>query len=153
MTTDTRSFVRLPDIPSDPADREAVLARAFLRDALDVLGTKIDARPEHPAQLLEQGALAVGGIVRGAHDVQDDVLVARLHDLHLLDAGNRRERALDERYAGDQRTIAPLQIVGDPSGDALHERQAAAAGTLACARHADVLNAIADEGHAAVEQV
>src|SRR5580704_5059555 len=138
---------------SDLADREAILARALLRHALEKLRAKGDALAEDAVQLRQQRRLARSGEIRGAHDVQHDLIATRLHDLQLLDAGNGGEGALHQRDAGDEGAVAALQVVGHAAGDALHEGQAATAGTGALRPYADVLDPVTDEGHAAVVEV
>src|SRR6516162_10675259 len=114
MTAETRSPVELAAM-SDPADGEAVLTRALLRDALHVARADVHARPEHPAKLGKQRLLGGGGEIRGAYHVHHDLPGRWLHDLHLLQARNRGQRALDQRDARNEGAVAALQIVGYPS--------------------------------------
>src|SRR5882762_7161349 len=152
MTTDTRSSAGLADM-SDPADRKSVLARVLLRDALHILCPDVDPWTEHHAKLTQQRLLGRRAEVGRAHHVQYDVIEGGLHDLQLLEAGYRGQRALHQRHARHHRAVASLEIVRDPSGDSLHERQAASAGAAAVRRDPDILDSVADERHAAVEQV
>src|SRR5213082_419294 len=152
MTTDTRAPAEPPDI-SDAADRKAVFARALLRDARHVLRADVDPGAEHGAKLTQQRLLGRGAEVGCAHDLQHDVFQRRLHDLQLLEPGNRRQGPLHQRHAGDHRAVAALQIVGDAPRDPLHERQSASAGAAASRRNPDILDAVADEGHAAIDEV
>src|SRR5213082_3462974 len=152
MTTDTRSPAELPGM-SDAADRKAVFARALLRDVRHVFRADVDPGAEYRAKLAQQRLLGRRAEVGCAHDLQHDVIQRRLHDLQLLEPGNRRQGPLHQRHAGDHRAVAALQIVGDAPRDPLHERQSASAGAAAIRRHPDVLDAVADEGHAAIDEV
>ncbi len=89
----------------------------------------------------------------GTHDVQDDLVNGRLHHLQLFEPRYRGQRALHQRHSGHHRAVAALQIVGNPSSDALHERQATSAGAAAIRRDPDILDAVADERHAAIDEV
>src|SRR5205823_14445091 len=152
MTTDTRSPAELPGM-SDAADRKAVFARAFLRDVRHVLRADVDPGAEYRAKLAQQRLLGRRAEVGCAHDLQHDVFQRRLHDLQLLEPGNRRQGPLHQRHTGDHRAVAALQIVGDAPRDPLHERQSASAGAAALRRDPDILDAVAGEGDAASDEV
>src|SRR5690349_6178687 len=98
MTTETRPDVVLESI-SNSTDGEPVLARYFLRDALDILRPNIDAGPKDCAKFRKQRLLGSRGEVRGPHDVEHDLLKRRLHDLQLLNSWDGRQRALDQGHA------------------------------------------------------
>src|ERR1700737_3965047 len=152
MTTETRSSARLPGM-LDPADGKAVLTGPLLRDALHVFCPDSDAGAEHGAKVGEQRLLGRGAEVRRTYHVEHNLVDRWLHHLQLFEARYRGERALHQRHAGDQRTVAALEIVGNPPDDPLHERQAASASAAAIRRDPDILNPVADERHAAIDEV
>src|SRR5437762_6622995 len=152
MTTDTRSPAELPDM-SDAADRKAVFALALLRDVRHVFRADVDPGAEYGAKLAQQRLLGRRAEVGCAHDLQHDVIQRSPHGPALPEPGNGRQGPLRQRHAGDRRAVAALQIVGDAPRDPLHERQSASAGAAAIRRDPDVLDAVTDEGHAAIDEV
>src|SRR6266480_1861236 len=104
-TTDTRSPAELPDM-SDAADRKAVFARALLRDVRHVFRADVDPGAEYRAKLAQQRLLGRRAEVGCAHDLQHDVIQRRLHDLQLLEPGNRRQVAGGADPDGDSRARA-----------------------------------------------
>src|SRR2546429_85925 len=125
MTTDTRSPAELPDM-SDAADRKAVFARALLRDVRHVFRADVDPGAEYRAKLAQQRLLGRRAEVGCAHDLQHDVIQRRLHDLQLLEPGNRRQGPLHQRHAGDQRAVAARYLAAERQLDHL---------TFACQQH------------------
>src|SRR5271156_1120943 len=121
MTTETRSLSAPTDM-SDPTDRETVLARALLRDALKIPCADVDPGTKHGAKLCQQRLLCAGAEIRRTHDVEHDFVGGRLHHLQLLQTRDGSQGTLHQGHARPQRTVAAFEIVGDAPNDPLHER-------------------------------
>src|SRR5271157_1052081 len=109
-----------------PRDAEAVLARAFLGNGIDVLACVAGLGPESLGHELLDPTQALGPEVIALDDPEREPIQIFLDDLELGDAGNQHGEVLGERDPRDQLATRGGDVVGLAALDPLQEWETAA---------------------------